>query len=188
VCARTPKYHSASPVERLLAALPREWNTPRPRPGRPFSNASRRWAGWHKAIAGPAGRQAPPQVHSQARSRGELPPAAQPARWPRASAPHRSAGGLARLACPWHAAPSCRARRASPRPDSAPEGRATPAPNRPSPEPRTPSPNPPARFRTTAKSACARIFRPFFGPAMNGYSKLRSVAAWTNGSKSSLIV
>ena len=160
VCARTQKYHSASPVERLLAALPREWNTPRPRPGRPFSNASRRWAGWHKAIAGPAGRQAPPQVHSQARSRGELPPAAQPARWPRASSPRRSAGDSARFACLWHAAPSCRARPASPRPDSAPEGRATPAPNLEPQTPNHPSPEPPARFRTTAKSACARLFRP----------------------------
>jgi hypothetical protein len=125
-------------------------DTPRPRPGRPFSNASRRWAGWHKAIAGPAGRQAPPQVLSQARSRGELPPAAQPARWPRASAPRRSAGDSARFACRLHAAPSCRARPASPRPDSAPEGRATPAPNLEPPNPShrrvfEPPPNPPAR-------------------------------------------
>ena len=164
VCARTQKYHSASPVERLLAALPREWNTPRPRTGRPFSKASRRWASRSQSDRW-SGR--PPGA----------PPSSLASSFTGGASPRRPAGAVA----PRVRAASLRWRLGAP---CVPLARGSVVPCSPSlaaarlrargpgyarPEPRTqtpnhPSPEPPARFRSTAKSACARIFRPCFAP------------------------
>ena len=139
-------------------------DTPRPRPGRPYSRASRRWASWAQSdrwSGRPPG--APPSSLASSFTGGASPrrPAGAVAprvlaaslRWRLGALCVPLARGSVVPCSPSLAAARLRARGPG---YARPEHR---TPNRPSPEP-------PARFRTTAKSACARIFRPSFSTAV----------------------
>ena len=84
---------------RLFYRAPRTPDRPRPRPRRPSVDGDSRRRCVRDGLASPAPPPGGPAFIRCAHSLG-LPPTAQKARMPRASAPHRFAGGLARCCVP----------------------------------------------------------------------------------------
>jgi hypothetical protein len=78
---------------------------PRPRPAPSFGAHLIPPRNIRDCFGSPVPSPGAPRVLSLRSFTGELPPAAQPARWPRASSPRRCAGGSARLARRLRAAP-----------------------------------------------------------------------------------